>query len=107
MSSTLFLFLELQIIYTSHVLIVWHVLQTYILNTDNLSMSHPYVLMTCFLASGRFLKLENNERSLTSSSALESQPAKRQKLEGGHLRKVKIYYNLHVPLNSPPCSPQC
>ncbi len=33
--------------------------------------------------------VQNNERSLHSSSGAESQAVKRQKLEGGHLRKVQ------------------
>lgn len=53
--------------------------------------------MACLPASVRFLKFENKEKSLNNSSTLESQAAKRQKLEGGQLRKVKIHHNLHVP----------
>ncbi|KAK1372577.1 hypothetical protein POM88_028770 [Heracleum sosnowskyi] len=40
-----------------------------------------------FSASFRFFKLENYKSSVTKFSPLESQPAKRQKLEGGQLRK--------------------
>lgn len=42
------------------------------------------------VGSSRFqmLPVQNNEKSLCSSSGVESQAPKRQKLEGGHLRKV-------------------
>lgn len=35
------------------------------------------------------LPVQNNEKNLCSSSGVESQAPKRQKLEGGHLRKVQ------------------
>lgn len=40
------------------------------------------------VGDSRLLKFENKEKSLNNSSTLESQASKRQKLEGGQLRKV-------------------
>lgn len=42
-----------------------------------------------FIFRFQMLSAQNKEKSLCSSSGVESQAPKRQKLEGGHLRKVQ------------------
>lgn len=56
--------------------------------------SHTDRILMFYYVTVRFqmLHFENNEKSLCSSSGVESQAAKRQKLDGGHLRKVYNFY---------------
>lgn len=42
-----------------------------------------------FIFRFQMLSVQNKEKSLCSSFGVESQAPKRQKLEGGHLRKVQ------------------
>lgn len=54
--------------------------------------------MICLIISVRLEKVENNEKGSNNSSGIESQAAKRQKLEGGHLCKVNILTFLFLVL---------
>lgn len=44
----------------------------------------------------QMLHVQNSENSLCSSSGVEIQATKRQKLEGGHLHKVQKLYSLVI-----------
>lgn len=46
------------------------------------------------------LHVQNNEKSLCSSSGVGSQAPKRQKLDGGHLHKVQKFYHLQLVLST-------
>lgn len=53
-----------------------------------------FVMLLHLLVRFQMQLVQSGDRSLCNSSLVESQAAKRQKLEGGHLRKVHLLCKL-------------